>query len=262
MQTNDNKPKKPETEELKEGVIAGRNAVLEAIRSRTPIEKLFLAKGDTEGSILSIRSTALRLGIPIQETDKHKLQFISGVRSHQGVVAYVAQKEYCSVEDILAAARKKGEKPFIILLDELSDPHNFGAVIRSAEACGAHGIVIPKHRGVGVTPVVSKTSAGAYLHVNIAKVGNLVAAMEQLKKEGVWLYGCDASAKESLYGTDLTGSFALVIGSEGQGLSRLVKEKCDFLISIPMSGKVSSLNASVAAAVCMFEAVRQRNGQQ
>lgn len=245
--------------EAREGVVAGRNAVLEAMKSGIGVEKIFVVRGELEGSIVKILALAREKKIAVQECDKVKLEFLSGVKNHQGIVAYLAQKEYCSVDDILACAAERGEPPFLIIADEIADPHNLGAIIRTADACGAHGVIIPRHRGVGVTPAVAKSSAGAVLHVNIAKVTNLSQTIDELKEKGVWIYGTDSRGQAGVFDTDFTGSCALVVGSEGYGMSRLVGEKCDFLLNIPMRGKVTSLNASVAAGVLMYEVLRQRS---
>ncbi|HIU71335.1 MAG TPA: 23S rRNA (guanosine(2251)-2'-O)-methyltransferase RlmB [Candidatus Galloscillospira excrementipullorum] len=248
----------PEAETLREGVVAGRNAVLEAIKSAASIEKIYVARGEKQGSIVRILALAREKNIVVQEADRVKLDHISGITTHQGVVAYLGQKDYCTVDDMLEAARSRGEAPFLILCDEIADPHNLGAILRTAEVAGAHGVIVPKHRGVGITPAVTKASAGAVFHVAVAKVTNLVRTMEELKQKGVWLYGTDAAAQATIYETDFTGGVGLVIGSEGAGMSRLVRETCDFLVSIPMFGQVNSLNASVAAGVVMYEVVRQR----
>ena len=244
----------PVEKTLQEGVVAGRNAVLEALKSGVAIEKIFVARGEKQGSIVRILSLAREKKVVVQEADRTKLDYISGITTHQGVVAYLGQKEYCTLDDILEVPKRKGEPPFLILCDEIADPHNLGAILRTAEVSGAHGVVVPRHRGVGVTPAVTKASAGAVLHVPVAKVTNLVRAMEELKEKGVWPYGTDAAASASIYETDFTGG----VGSEGAGMTRLVRETCDFLISIPMFGKINSLNASVAAGVVMYEVVRQR----
>ena len=224
----------PEAETLREGVVAGRNAVLEAIKSAASIEKIYVARGEKQGSIVRILALAREKNIVVQEADRVKLDHISGITTHQGVVAYLGQKDYCTVDDMLEAARSRGEAPFLILCDEIADPHNLGAILRT------------------------KASAGAVFHVAVAKVTNLVRTMEELKQKGVWLYGTDAAAQATIYETDFTGGVGLVIGSEGAGMSRLVRETCDFLVSIPMFGQVNSLNASVAAGVVMYEVVRQR----
>ena len=248
----------PEAETLREGVVAGRNAVLEAIKSAASIEKIYVARGEKQGSIVRILALAREKNIVVQEADRVKLDHISGITMQQGGVGCRGQKDDCTVDDMLEAARSRGEAPFLILCDEIADPHNLGAILRTAEVAGAHGVIVPKHRGVGITPAVTKASAGAVFHVAVAKVTNLVRTMEELKQKGVWLYGTDAAAQATIYETDFTGGVGLVIGSEGAGMSRLVRETCDFLVSIPMFGQVNSLNASVAAGVVMYEVVRQR----
>lgn len=240
-------------------IIIGRNAVFEALRSDREIEKLFVGKG-AEGSIRKIIGMAKDKKIPIQYREKTALDRIADAKSHQGVVAQVSPYTYCDIEDILKKAEERGEDPFIIVLDGLEDPHNLGAVMRTAECCGAHGIVIPKRRSVGITETVIKASAGAVEYMLCAKVSNIGQAVDMLKERGVWVAACDMDG--SLYTEkDLTGSLALVVGSEGSGISRLVKEKCDFSVSIPMKGKITSLNASNAAAVLMYEVIRQRDGK-
>ena len=247
-----------EDAELHEGVIAGRNSVLEALKSKAGLEKIFIAKGEMQGSIVRIIALAKEQKIPIQEADRLKLQAVSGISTHQGVVAYLKQIEYCDIADMLSLAKERGENPLIVVCDELADPHNLGAIIRTAEAAGAHGIVIPRHRGVGVTPAVTKAAAGAVFHMKVAKVTNIVMALKDLKEQGLWIYGTDMDGSRSIFETDLAGPSAIVVGSEGSGMTRLVKETCDFLVSIPMQGKVNSLNASVAAAIVLYEAVRCR----
>ncbi len=233
--------------------------MLEALcASGSGLEKIFVSKGDVEGSIVKIIALAKQKKVNVQYTDKVKLEFLCGVKNHQGVVAYLAAKEYCSIDDILSFAKEKDEPPLIVIADEITDPHNLGAIIRTADACGAHGMIIPKHRGVGVTPAVSKASAGAVLHMPMAKVTNISAAIDELKSKGVWIYGADMEMSTMLFKTDFSGPCAIVVGSEGFGISRLVKEKCDFLVGIPMRGNVNSLNASVAAAVILYEVMRQR----
>ncbi|MBQ3391492.1 MAG: 23S rRNA (guanosine(2251)-2'-O)-methyltransferase RlmB [Clostridia bacterium] len=252
-------PGKADREEvLQEGVIAGRNAVMEALKGGAALEKIFVTRGERQGSIVRILALAREKKVPIQEADRVKLDYLSGITTHQGIVAYLSQTTYCTVEEMLEIARQKGEPPFLILCDEVADPHNLGAILRTAEIAGAHGVIVPRHRGVGITPTVAKASAGAVFHVPVAKVTNLVRTMEELKQKGVWIYGTDAAASSDLYETDLTGSLVLVVGSEGAGMSRLVRETCDFLVSIPMYGKINSLNASVAAGIVMYEVVRQR----
>ena len=241
-----------------DGIIEGRNAVLEALRAGTSIDKLYLARGETDAALGHIASTARDKGIVVVEADRRKLDGMSRTHAHQGVIALAAVREYASVDDILNAARAKGEPPLIVVCDELSEPHNMGAVIRTAECAGAHGVIIPKRRSAGLTAVVAKTSAGAVSHVPVARVSNLPALLRQLKDEGVWVFGTDAAGDRLLYEADLKGPAAIVIGSEGSGMGRLVGENCDFLVRIPMRGKLNSLNASAAAAILLYEAVRQR----
>ena len=241
-----------------DGIIEGRNAVLEALRAGTSIDKIYLARGETDAALGHIASTARDKGIVVVEADRRKLDGMSRTHAHQGVIALAAVREYASVDDILNAAREKGEPPLIVVCDELSDPHNLGAVIRTAECAGAHGVIIPKRRSAGLTAVVAKTSAGAVSHVPVARVSNLPALLRQLKDEGVWVFGTDAAGDRLLYEADLKGPAAIVIGSEGSGMGRLVGENCDFLVRIPMRGKLNSLNASAAAAILLYEAVRQR----
>lgn len=241
-----------------DGVIEGRNAVIEALRAGVTIDKIYLAKGETDSTLGHIASTAREKGIVVVDADRRKLEGMSRTHSHQGVIALCAVREYASVDDILAAAREKGENPLIVVCDELSDPHNLGAVIRTADAAGAHGVIIPKRRSAGLTAVVGKTSAGAVAHVPVARVPNLPAVLRELKEQGVWVFGTAAQGTTSLYKADLKGPAAIVIGSEGDGMGRLVTENCDFTVSIPMFGKINSLNASAAAAVLLYEAVRQR----
>lgn len=239
-------------------IIIGRNPVLETLKSGREIEKLVIAK-DTEGSIRKIIGIARDKGIPCQYVERSALERISGGGVHQGVIAYVSAYVYCDVEDFIEKAQSRKEDPFIIILDGIEDPHNLGAIIRTAEGAGVHGVIIPKRRAVGITDVVAKASAGAIEYVSVAKVPNIAQIIDKLKGMGVWVGACD------MHGMDydkanLKGSIALVIGAEGNGISRLVKEKCDFSISIPMSGHISSLNASNAAAILMYEVKRQRNG--
>ena len=241
----------------KENIVIGRNPVMEALKSGREMEKMLIAK-EAEGSIKKIIGMAKEKKLPYQFVDKSALDRISDGRVHQGVIAYVSTFEYCDVEDILEKARQKGEDPFIVILDGIEDPHNLGAIMRTADGAGVHGIVIPKRRAAGITDVVAKAAAGAVEYVSVAKVSNIAQTIDKLKETGVWIGACDMD------GTDydkanLKGSIALVIGAEGQGIGRLVKEKCDFSISIPMSGKITSLNASNAAAILMYEVKRQRN---
>ena len=244
-----------------ESRIEGRNAVLEALKAGRAIDKVYIARDDGDKSLGFIAARARAAGAAVSTVDRRKLDFMSSTHAHQGVIAVAAAREYSTVADILALAAGRGEPPFIVICDEITDPHNLGAIIRTAEVAGAHGVVIPRHRSSGVTAVVEKTSAGAVEHVLIAKVANLPSAMDELKQAGVWIYGTAAEGSSGLWKTDMSGPIALVIGSEGEGMGRLVTEKCDFLVSIPMFGKVNSLNASAAAAVVMFEAVRQRHSK-
>ena len=245
-------------QELNENQLEGRNAILEVLRSGRDIEKLYVAKGNVEGTIRRIVAMAAEKGVVMQEVSRQKMDSISQTKNHQGVIALVSAHDYVEVEDILAAAKEKGEDPFILLLDGITDPHNLGAILRTAECAGVHGVVIPKRRSVGLNATVGKTSAGALEYMPVARVTNIVQTMEYLKKEGLWIACADMKGLDH-FDTNMKGPLALVIGSEGDGVSRLVKEKCDFTASIPMYGKISSLNASVAAALLMYEVVRQRN---
>ena len=241
-----------------DGVIEGRNAVIEALRAGENIDKIFIQKGETDKTLGHIASKARAAGIVVVDADKRKLDGMSRTHAHQGVIALAAMREYVNVEDILAKAAEKGENPLIVICDEISDPHNLGAIIRTAECAGAHGIVIPKRRSAGLTAVVAKTSAGAVAHMPVARVANIPSLIKDLKKQGVWVFGTAAKGTTNLYEADLKGSAAIVIGSEGDGMTRLAEENCDFLVSIPMKGKINSLNASAAAAILLYEAVRQR----
>ncbi len=242
-----------------EGLIEGRNAVTEALRAGAAIDKLYIAKGETDRTLGRIAAQARKAGVVVVEADRRKLDAMSETRSHQGVIAVAAAAPYATVEDILQSAAARGEPPLLVVCDELSDPHNLGAVIRTAECAGAHGVVIPKRRSAGLTAVVAKTSAGAVSYLPVARVPNLPAALKELKKQGVWVFGTAAGAPLPLYEADLRLPAAIVIGSEGDGMGRLVREGCDFLVSIPMRGHISSLNASAAAAILLYEAVRQRS---
>ena len=254
----DDKNRRPAQEAEADGLIEGRNAVTEALRSGAAIDKIYIARGETDAALGHIASTARNRGIVVVEADRRKLDGMSRTKSHQGVVAVAAVREYAGVDDILNAARERGEAPLIVVCDELSDPHNLGAVIRTAECAGAHGVIIPKRRSAGLTAIVAKTSAGAVSYLPVARVPNLTAALKDLKARGLWVYGTAAEGATSLYDADWKRPAAIVIGSEGDGLGRLVREQCDFLVSIPMKGKINSLNASAAAAVVLYEAVRQR----
>ncbi len=248
-----------ETEEIVSNVVCGRNAVLELLKAERTVDKLFVRRGDREGSITLIVAEAIARKIPVIEVDKAKIDALAMGANHQGVAAMAAAKEYVSVDDILDIAKARGEKPLIVIADEISDPHNLGAVIRCAEGAGAHGLIIPKRRSTGLTAVVDKSSAGALEHLAVAKVTNLASAIDELKEKGVWIYGAEADGA-SYYDTKFDSATAIVVGSEGGGISRLIREKCDFIVSIPMYGKVNSFNVSCAAAVMLCEAARQLRG--
>lgn len=242
----------------KNEIIEGRNAVIEALRAGRAIDKIYIAAGDTDTTLGHIASKAKSAGIVVVDSDRRKLDFMSVTKAHQGVVAVCAVREYCTVDDMLQVAENKGEPPFVVVCDEISDPHNMGAIIRSAECAGAHGVIIPKRRSAGLTAIVDKASAGAAEHALVARVPNIPAAIRELKDKGLWIYGTAADGNATLWETDFSGPMALIIGSEGDGMGRLVKENCDFIVSIPMKGKVGSLNASAAAAITMYEVLRQR----
>ncbi|MBE7012869.1 MAG: 23S rRNA (guanosine(2251)-2'-O)-methyltransferase RlmB [Ruminococcaceae bacterium] len=239
-------------------IIEGRNPIIEALRSGREIDKILVARGDRNGSIVKIISDAKKKGIVIQEVDRAKLDSMSQTKNHQGVIAYVATAEYVTVDDILDSAKEKGEAPFIVIADEITDPHNLGSVLRTANAAGVHGIIIPKRRSAGLNSVVAKTSAGAVEFTPVAKVSNIAATIDKLKKENVWIVGADMDGDRTIYTHDFSGGVAIVVGSEGNGISRIVKEKCDFLVRIPLLGEITSLNASVAGALMMYEVVRNR----
>ena len=246
-------------EEFTGGMVEGRNAVIEAFRSGKTVDKLFVLASSQDGPIRTIIREAKKHDTIINYVEKERLDELSTTGKHQGVIAQVASYSYATVEDILARAEEKGEPPFILLLDGIEDPHNLGAIIRTAECAGAHGIIIPKRRSVGLTAVVGKASAGALEYMPVARVSNIAAAIDTLKKAGVWVYGTAAEGDTTLYKADLKSAAAIVIGNEGEGMSRLVSERCDFKVSIPMKGSISSLNASAAAAIMLYEAVRQRS---
>ena len=243
-----------------DGIIEGRNAVIEALRAGETIDKIYLRKGETDKTLGHIASKARAAGVVVVEADRRKLDAMSRTHAHQGVIALAAVREYVSIQSILDSAAAKGEPPLLVVCDEISDPHNLGAILRTAECAGAHGLIIPKRRSAGLTAIVGKTSAGAVSYLPVARVANLTSALKDLKKQGVWIFGTAAGASTDLYSADLKGPAAIVIGSEGDGMSRLVAENCDFLVSIPMKGHISSLNASAAAAILLYEAVRQRRG--
>ena len=243
---------------LPENYVLGRNAVRELLSSGRDIDKIYIQSGEREGSILALLGEVSARKIPVVEVDKQKMDRMACFMSHQGIIAVCAEQNYASVDDIFARAEERGEPPFIILCDGVEDPHNLGAILRSAECAGAHGVIIPKRRNVGLTPVVAKSSAGAILHIPVARVTNLARTIDELRERGVWIYCADMDGKP-YHQTDLRGAVGLVLGSEGEGISRLVKEKCDFVMSIPMYGHVNSLNVSCAGAVLMFEISHQRN---
>ena len=248
-----------EQNELRDELIIGRNPVMEALKAGRNIDTIYVSRGEKQGSIGKIIATARDAGILIKETDPKKLGFMCGNANHQGVIAKVAAHGYATVDDIFARAEERGEPPFIILADEISDPHNLGAIIRSAECAGAHGVIVPKRRSATLHYTVDKTAAGALEYIPVARVSNLAAVMDELKERGVWIYGTDMEG-ETWCQTDLKGPLALVVGSEGKGMGRLVREHCDFILSLPLSGHISSLNASVAAGIVMYEVSRQRLG--
>lgn len=240
-----------------EFTIEGRNAVIEAYRAGRPIDKLFILDGCQDGPILTIKREAKAKQTPVKFVTKERLDQLSETGKHQGVIAYAAAYEYATVEEILDNARQKGEAPFLFLLDNIEDPHNLGAIIRTANLGGAHGVIVPKNRAAGLTAVVAKTSAGALNFTPVARVTNLAKTIEELKKEGIW-FVCADMGGTTMYDLNLKGPIGLVIGNEGEGVGRLVKEKCDMVASIPMKGDIDSLNASVAAGVLAYEIVRQR----
>lgn len=237
--------------------LEGRNPVLEAINHDRPIDKIIVKKGEIEGTLKVIVAKARDKGIPVQEVDHNKMAQLTRSHNNQGVIAMCPAHEYCEVSDILENAKQKGEAPLIIILDEITDPHNLGAIIRTAECCGAHGVIIPKRRAVGLTAIVSKTSAGAIEYMPVARVTNLARTIDELKKENIWV-ACADMGGQPYYKAPLDGAIAIVIGNEGQGVSRLIKDKCDFVVGIPMKGKIQSLNASVSAGLIMYEALRRR----
>lgn len=258
---NEKRRTTPEQEQS-EGILEGRNAVTEALKNGRTIDKLYVASGDTDADLARLCARAKAAGIVIVTADRRKLDQMSVTHAHQGVIAQVAAHDYVTVDEILAYARQRGEEPLLVICDELSDPHNLGAILRTAECAGAHGVIIPKRRSVGLTAVVAKASAGAVEYMKVARVTNIAATIRSLKEKGVWVYGTAADGASPLYQTDLRGASAIVIGNEGDGMSRLVAESCDLKISIPMKGRISSLNASAAAAILLYEAVRQRNTNQ
>lgn len=245
-------------ESMREDLIIGRNAVIEALKSDRTIECVYVSKGGLEGSIKVALGLAKDKGVVIKEADRRKLDTMCDGLNHQGIVARVTPFKYCEVNDILEDAKRKEQQPFIVILDEIEDPHNLGSIIRTAELCGVHGIIIPKRRNVGVTSTVYKCSAGAIEHMKIAKVTNINATIDMLKEQGIWIYGADIDGKDYSYNTDFSGPCALIIGSEGKGISSLTLKKCDLLVKIPMIGKINSLNASVAGGIMMYEVLKGR----
>ncbi|MBR7116364.1 MAG: 23S rRNA (guanosine(2251)-2'-O)-methyltransferase RlmB [Clostridia bacterium] len=250
-----------EARELDENTVIGRNAVRELLSGGRDIDKLYITSGEREGSINQLIGIAKERGIPIFECEKSRLDNMALGGKHQGIIAIAAGHNYASIDDMLSLAEERGEQPFIVVCDGIEDPHNLGAIIRSAECAGAHGVIIPKRRAVGLTSTVAKASAGALSHMLVAKVTNLPSAIDELKEKGLWVYGADMDGT-AYYETDLSGACAIVLGSEGFGISRLVKEKCDFIVSVPLYGKVNSLNVSCAAAVILTETARQRNKKE
>lgn len=249
---------KPEDRQPNEDILAGRNAVSEALRSGRPLDCVWVARGERTGSIRPLLARCREQGVLIKEVDTRKLDAVCGPH-HQGIAAVAACKQYATLDDLFAAAEQKGEPPFFVICDELNDPHNLGAIARSAEAAGAHGVIIPKHRSAGLTSTVYKASAGAVEYMPIARVGNISDTIKTLKKRGGWVYGLDMDG-DMWCQTDLTGPLALVVGSEGAGIGRLVREQCDGILSLPMAGRINSLNASVACGIALYEAARQRGG--
>ena len=250
--------RREESRELPDDVLVGRNAVTEALKSGRGINKLWIASGDREGSVAEIAALAKERGIVVQYVERAKIEALAGGHRHQGVLAYVAPVPYAELEDILKAAEEKGEAPFLVLLDELEDPHNLGALLRTADATGVHGILIPKRRSVSLNATVAKTSAGAVEYVPVARIGNIAQTLKKLKEKGFWVAGADMDGEKAYYEADLTGPLVLVVGSEGKGMSRLTKEACDFIVRMPMVGRINSLNASVAGSILMYESMRQR----
>ena len=250
--------RRPLEREDAENILEGRNALTEALASGRAIDKVFIAEGSTDRALARLAAQAKQAGAVVVETDRRKLDQMSATGAHQGVIAMVAAHSYATLDDILNRAKERGEAPLIVICDELSDPHNLGAIIRTAECAGAHGVVIPKRRSGGLTAIVGKASAGALEYMPVARVTNITNAIKELKERGVWIFGTAAEGATPLYQADLKGAAAIVIGNEGDGMSRLVAESCDLKVSIPMKGRISSLNASAAAAILLYEAVRQR----
>ena len=254
------RPEPREEVEENENQLEGRNALTEALRSGRTIDKVFVAAGNTDRALEHLAAEAKKAGAVVVEVDRRKLDFMSTTRSHQGIIALAAAREYCTIDDILQEAADRGEAPLIVICDELSDPHNLGAILRTAECSGAHGVIIPKRRSVGLTATVAKAAAGAVEYMKVAKGSNINNAIAELKEKGVWVFGTAAEGSVPMYQADLTGPAAIVVGNEGDGMSQLVRKNCDMLVHIPMKGRISSLNASVAASILLYEAVRQRIG--
>ena len=258
MYDKNRRPQRPAPVEEIEGQLEGRNALTEALKSGRTIDKVFIAAGDTDKALQRLVAQAKEAGAVVVPVDRRKLDAMSVTRAHQGVITLAAAHEYATIADILEEARSRGEEPLIVICDELTDPHNLGAILRTAECAGAHGVIIPKRRSVGLTAVVAKASAGAVEYMKVARVTNITSAIEELKKQGVWIFGTAAEGSVPMYQADLKGAAAIVIGNEGDGMSRLVQRACDVTVHIPMKGRITSLNASVAASVLLYEAVRQR----
>lgn len=251
--------KQPEPElDALEGQLEGRNAVQEALRSGRALDKVFIAAGDTDRNLSRLAGEARQAGAVVVPVDRRKLDQMSVTHAHQGIIAQAAAHTYATLDEVLEAARAKREAPLLVVCDELSDPHNLGAILRSAECAGAHGVVISKRRSVGLTPVVAKASAGAVEYMPVVRVSNIPTALKELQEKGVWVYGTAADGEKELYEADLRGPTAIVIGNEGEGMGRLVRQTCDVLVRVPMKGRISSLNASATAAILLYEAVRQR----
>ena len=256
---NDRRPNPAPVEEV-EGQLEGRNALTEALRSGRTIDKVFIAAGETDRGLQRLAAEAKEAGAVVVPVDRRKLDAMSFTKAHQGVITLAAAHEYCTIDDILEEAASRGENALIVICDELTDPHNLGAIMRSAECAGAHGVIIPKRRSVGLTATVAKASAGAVEYMKVARVTNINSAIAELKEKGVWIFGTAAEGSIPMYKADLTVPAAVVIGNEGDGMSPLVRKNCDVTVSIPMRGKISSLNASAAASILLYEAVRQRIG--
>ena len=257
-ENKNNREVQAEQQELSDEIIIGRNSVMEALKSGRSINKVLIAKGERQGSIKEVIALAKENRLIIQEVEMKKLDEITKGLRHQGVLVYASPVEYVEIEDILQKANDLGQPPFIVLLDELEDPHNLGAILRTADAAGVHGVLIPKRRSCPLSATVAKTSAGAVEYVPVARIGNVAQTIKELKKMGMWVVGADMDGDKTYYEADLTGALVLVIGSEGKGIGRLIKEQCDFLVQIPMCGKINSLNASVAGSILMFESAKQR----